>query len=189
MATDSAETTQLLRAWASGDQCALVRLTPHVYQALRRIAGHFMQNARPGHSIQARALVHEAYLKLVDVDNVDWQHCAHFFAVAAQIMPRILLDPARSRVAAKRGGKAARINLDDAPEIYAERAAEFVALDDSLSALAGINPRKARVVELRFFGGLTVEETSAVLRVSPDTVMREWGMARAWLLSELVGRG
>jgi RNA polymerase sigma-70 factor, ECF subfamily len=189
MSIESGDTTQLLRAWASGDQCALDRLTPHVYQELRRIAGGFIQNERPGQSIQATALVHEAYLKLIDVDNVDWQHRAHFFAVAAQIMRRILLDRARSRVAAKRGGNVARINLDDAPDMRAERAAELIALDDALGALAGIDPRKARVVELRFFGGLTVEEISAVLKISPETVMRDWSMARAWLLSELSGGG
>src|ERR1700722_10073817 len=146
-----------------------------------------MQNERPGQSIQATALVHEAYLKLVDVENVDWQHRAHFFAVAAQIMRRILLDRARSRVAAKRGGKAARINLDDVPDVCAERAGELIALDDALRDLDRIDPRMARVVELRFFGGLTVEETAAILKVSPDTVMRDWNMARAWLLSELSG--
>jgi RNA polymerase sigma-70 factor (ECF subfamily) len=187
MSTESVETTQLLRAWASGDPCALDRLTPHVYQELRRIAGRFMQNEQPGQSIQATALVHEAYLKLVDVDNVDWQHRAHFFAVAAQIMRHILLDRARSRVAAKRGGNAARINLDNVPDMCAERAGELIALDDALRALAGFDPRKARIVELRFFGGLTVGETAAVLRVSQDTVMRDWSMARAWLLSELSG--
>jgi RNA polymerase sigma factor (TIGR02999 family) len=186
MSTESVE-TQLLRAWAGGDQAALDQLTPHVYQELRRIAGRFMQNEPQGQSIQATALVHEAYLKLIDVHNVDWQHRAHFFAVAAQIMRRILLDRARSRVAAKRGGNAARINLDELPDVSTERAGELIALDDALDALAGIDPRKARVVELRFFGGLTVEETAAILKVSPDTVMRDWSMARAWLLSELSG--
>jgi RNA polymerase sigma factor (TIGR02999 family) len=187
MSTESVETTRLLRAWASGDQSALDRLTPHVYQELRRIAGRCMQNERPGQSIQTTALVHEAYLKLIDVDEVDWQHRAHFFAVSAQIMRRILLDRARSRMAAKRGGNAARINLDEVPDVCAGRARELIALDDALSALALIDPRKARVIELRFFGGLSVEETAGVLKVSPDTVMRDWSMARAWLLSELSG--
>ena len=183
MSTESVE-TRLLRAWAGGDQDALDQLTPHVYQEL---AGRFMQNEPQGQSVQATALVHEAYLKLIDVQNVDWQHRAHFFAAAAQIMRRILLDRARSRVAAKRGGNAARINLDEVPDVSTERAGELIALDDALRALAGIDPRKARVVELRFFGGLTVEETAAILKVSPDTVMRDWIMARAWLLSELSG--
>jgi RNA polymerase sigma factor (TIGR02999 family) len=165
MSTESVE-TQLLRAWAGGDQGALDQLTPHVYQELRRIPGRFMQNEREDQSIQATALVHEAYLKLIDVHNVDWQHRAHFFAVAAQIMRRILLDRARSRVAAKRGGNVARINLDEVPDVSTERAGELIALDDALSALAGIDPRKARVVELRFFGGLTVEETAAIQGVS-----------------------
>jgi RNA polymerase sigma factor (TIGR02999 family) len=188
MSTEMPETTRLLRAWAGGDPAALDQLTPRVYRELRRIAGHLMQNERPDQSIQATALVHEAYLKLVDVENVDWQHRAHFFAVSAQIMRRILLDRARSRVAAKRGGKGARINLDEAPDVSAEPAAELIALDDALLALAHIDTRKARVVELRFFGGLTVEETAGVLKVSPDTVTRDWSLARAWLLRELSGR-
>jgi RNA polymerase sigma-70 factor (ECF subfamily) len=187
MSTESAETTRLLRAWAGGDQGALDQLTPHVYQELRRIAGFLMRNERSGQSIQATALVHEAYLKLIDVENVDWQHRAHFFAVAAQIMRHILLDRARYRLAAKRSGNAARISLNDVPDVCSERAGELIALDDALHALAEIDLRKARVVELRFFGGLTVVETAAVLKVSPDTVMRDWSMARAWLLSELGG--
>src|ERR1700675_4315731 len=128
MSTESVE-TQLLRAWAGGDQAALDQLTPHVYQELRRIAGRFMQNEQPGQSIQATALVHEAYLKLVDVDNVDWQHRAHFFAVAAQIMRHILLDRARRRVAAKRGGNAERVDLDELPDLSGERANELIALE------------------------------------------------------------
>jgi RNA polymerase sigma factor (TIGR02999 family) len=188
MSTEMLETTRLLRAWAGGDPEALDQLTPCVYRELRRIAGHLMQNERPDQSIQVTALVHEAYLKLVDVENVDWQHRAHFFAVSAQIMRRILLDRARSRVAAKRGGKVARINLDDAPDVSAEPAAELIALDDALLALANLDTRKARVVELRFFGGLTVKETAGVLKVSPDTVTRDWSLARAWLLRELSGR-
>jgi RNA polymerase sigma-70 factor (ECF subfamily) len=179
------ETTQLLRAWAGGDQGALDELTPRVYDELRRVAGRFMQNERPGRTIQTTALVHEAYLKLVDVSQVDWQHRAHFFAIAAQIMRRILLDRARRRVAAKRGGAVERVNLEEAPDIGSSRAREVVALDDALTALAKIDPRKARVIELRFFGGLSVDETAAVLRVSSGTVMRDWKLARAWLLAEL----
>jgi RNA polymerase sigma factor (TIGR02999 family) len=185
MSAESIETTRLLRAWADGDQNALDQLTPHVYEELRLIAGRLMQKERPGQSIQATALVHEAYLKLVDVDSVDWQDRAHFFAVSAHVMRRILLDRARSRLAEKRGGNAVRINLDEVPDVFAGRAAELIALDDALCMLARIDPRKARVIELRFFGGLTVEETAGVLKVSADTVMRDWSMARAWLLSEL----
>jgi RNA polymerase sigma factor (TIGR02999 family) len=179
------ETTQLLRAWANGDQGALEQLTPRVYDELRRIAGHFMQNERAGRTIQTTALVHEAYLKLIDIDNVEWQHRAHFFAVSAQIMRRILLDQARRRVAAKRGGVTPRANLDEIPDLGSGRARELIALDDGLDALAAIDPRKARVIELRFFGGLSVEETAEVLKVSPDTVLRDWRLARAWLLAEM----
>jgi RNA polymerase sigma factor (TIGR02999 family) len=182
---ECSETTQLLRAWASGDQDALGRLTPRVYGELRRIAGHFMRDERQGRTIQTTALVHEAYLRLIDVSNVDWQHRAHFFAVSAQIMRHILLDRARRRVAAKRGGAAARVNLDEVADIGSGRAREVIALDDALNALAKVDPRKARVVEMRFFAGLSVEETAAVLQVSSDTVKRDWRLARAWLLAEL----
>lgn len=181
----TSETTQLLRAWAGGDRDALERLTPHVYRKLRSIAGHHMQNERAGHSMQATALVHEAYLKLIDITNVDWQHRAHFFAVSAQIMRHILLDQARRRIASKRGGDAERVNLDELPDIGGGRAKELIALDDALSALAAIDERKARVVELRFFGGLSVEETAEVLAVSPETVMRDWKFARSWLQAEI----
>jgi RNA polymerase sigma factor (TIGR02999 family) len=183
--SEGSETTQLLRAWAAGDQGALEQLTPRVYDELRRIAGHFMRNEQPGRTIQTTALVHEAYLKLIDVSNVDWQHRAHFFAISAQIMRHILLDHARRRVAAKRGGAAARVNLDEVADIGAARASELIALDDALSALAKVDPRKAQVIELRFFAGLSVEETAEVLKVSADTVMRDWRLARAWLLAEL----
>jgi len=179
------ETTRLLRAWASGDRSALERLTPRVYDELRRIAGHFMRDERPGRTIETTALVHEAYLKLIDVSHVDWQHRAHFFAVSAQIMRHILLDQARRRVAAKRGGARPKLNLDAVPDTGSGRARELIALDDALNALAEVDPRKARVIELRFFAGLSVEETAEVLRVSADTVMRDWRLARAWLLAEL----
>jgi RNA polymerase sigma-70 factor, ECF subfamily len=182
---ECSETTQLLRAWASGDQGALEQLTPLVYDELRRIAGRFMQNERPGRTIQTTALVHEAYLKLIDVTNVDWQHRAHFFAVSAQIMRHILLDQARRRVAVKRGGVAPRVNLDQAPDIGSGHARELIALDDGLNALAKVDARKARVIELRFFAGLSVDETAEVLKVSSDTVKRDWKLARAWLLAEL----
>jgi RNA polymerase sigma factor (TIGR02999 family) len=182
---ECSETTQLLRAWANGDQGALEQLTPRVYDELRRIAGHFMKDERSGRTIQTTALVHEAYLKLIDVTNVDWQHRAHFFAISAQIMRRILLDRARRRVAAKRGGATPRVTLDEVPDIGSGRARELIALDDALNALANVDPRKARVIELRFFAGLSVEETAEVLKVSSDTVNRDWRLARAWLLAEL----
>jgi RNA polymerase sigma factor (TIGR02999 family) len=179
------ETTQLLRAWASGDREALEQLTPRVYGELRRIARQCMRGERPGRTVQTTDLVHEAYLKLIDVKNVDWQHRAHFFAVSAQIMRRILLDQARRRVAAKRGGATPPVNLDEAPDVGSGKAREMIALDDALNELAELDPRKARVIELRFFAGLSVEETAAVLKVSADTVMRDWRLARAWLLAEL----
>ena len=185
MEPETTETTRLLRAWAGGDEAALERLLPRVYRELRRIAGHHMQNEQPGRTIQATALVHEAYLKLIDVDNVDWQHRAHFFAVSSQIMRRILLDRARRRVAAKRGGKAAKVNLDEIPDLSTARAGEMIALDGALNALAEMDPRKAQVIEMRFFGGLSVEETATILKVSEDTVHRDWRLARAWLLAEL----
>jgi RNA polymerase sigma factor (TIGR02999 family) len=183
----TSETTQLLRAWAGGDRAALERLTPRVYRTLRRIAGHQMQNERAGESLQPTALVHEAYLELIDIKNVDWQHRAHFFAVSAQIMRRILLDRARRRLTAKRGGAAERVIVAELPDVGGGRARELVALDDALNALAQMDERKARVVELRFFGGLSVEETAEVLAVSPETVTRDWKFARSWLQSELSG--
>jgi RNA polymerase sigma factor (TIGR02999 family) len=187
MDDQTSETTRLLRAWAEGDRGALEQLTPRVYRTLRRIAGHQLQNERGGQTLQATALVHEAYLKLIDVSNVDWQHRAHFFAVSAQIMRHILVDRARARVAAKRGGNAERVNLDELPDLGRARASELIALDDALNTLVEIDSRKARVVELRFFGGLSVEETAAVLAISPETVMRDWKFARSWLQAELSG--
>lgn len=182
---ESIETTQLLRAWANGDQGALDRLTPRVYRELRQIAGQYMKQERPGRTLQATALVHEAFLRLIAVNDVDWECRAHFFAVAAQIMRRILLDEARKRTAAKRGGKAVRVNLDDVAHAGADRASQLIALDEALNRLETMDARKARVIELRFFGGLSVEETAAALKVSQDTVLRDWRLARAWLLAEL----
>ena len=166
---------------------ALEQLTPRIYSELRRIAGHCMQDERPGHTMQTTALVHEAWLRLVDVTNVDWQHRAHFFAVSATMMRRILLDRARKRTTAKRGGGLPRVNLDEIPDVSSRNVRELIALDDAMKVLETMDPRKSRVVELRFFGGLTVEETAAVLKVSPDTIMRDWKFARAWLLTELNG--
>ena len=185
MDDQTSETTQLLRAWADGDQAALERLTPRVYRTLRRIAGHHLKNERAGNTLQATDLVHEAYLELIDITDVDWQHRAHFYAVSAQIMRHILLDRARRRVAAKRGGHAERVDLDNLPDLSGERSQDLIALEDALNALAEIDPRKARVVELRFFGGLSVEESAAVLEVSPETVMRDWKFARSWLQAEI----
>ena len=184
-AVDASETTQLLRAWANGDHAALQQLTPRVYDELHRLAHQFMRQEQPGRTLQTTALVHEAYLKLIDIHNVDWQHRAHFFAISAQIMRHILLDRARRRVAAKRGGGAQRINLDEVPDLGSGRAREVIALDDALNQFAKVDPRKAQVIELRFFGGLSVLETAEVLKVSEDTVLRDWRLARAWLLTEL----
>jgi RNA polymerase sigma factor (TIGR02999 family) len=185
---EGSETTRLLRAWADGDQAALQQLAPRVYQELRRIAGHCMQNEHSARTLQTTALVHEAYLRLVNVDDVDWQHRAHFFAVCAQIMRRILLDAARKRTRVKRGGNTPKLNLDEVPDVSSERARELIALDDALDRLAEVDPRKARIIELRFFGGLSVEEAAAVLKVSPRTVAQDWKLARAWLLVEISGQ-
>ncbi len=184
-AGENSETTRLLRSWAAGDKTALDQLTPSVYQELKRIARHFMKQEQPGRTLQTTALIHEAYLKLIDVTNVNWQDRAHFFAIAAQIMRRILLERARRRVAAKRGGAGRRLNLDEALDVSASPAAEIVALDDALTNLAKQDPRKAQVIELRFYGGLSVLETSEVLKISEASVLRDWRMARAWLLKEL----
>jgi RNA polymerase sigma factor (TIGR02999 family) len=184
---DSSETTQLLRAWANGDADALNRLTPLVYRELRRIAARYMQDEAPGRTLQTTAVVHEAYLRLVDVHNVDWQHRAQFFAVSAQIMRRILLDAARRRGAAKRGGEFAAVNLEDIPDLSPERGDELLAVDEALQKLALSDPRKAQVVELRFFGGLNVQETAAALGVSERTVQLDWNFARSWLLKEMKG--
>lgn len=180
------EITRLLRAWGGGDKAALDELTPQVYRELRRIAGRYMNRESAGLTMQATALVNEAYLRLVDVTGANWQDRAHFFAVSANIMRRILVDQARARGSAKRGGAARPLNLEDAPEIASPgRDREIVALDDALNLLAEVDPRKAKVIELRFFGDLSVEETAAVLGVSEITVMRDWKMAKAWLQREM----
>src|SRR5947208_14385701 len=185
----AAETTALLRSWGRGEPNALNRLTSRVYQELRRIAGHYRQNESPARTIQATGLVHEAYLRLVDVTNVDWQHRAQFFAITARIMRNILLDNARARASAKRGGQQARVNLDEIPDVAGRRGTDLMALDDALTALAAIDPRRAQVIELRFFGGLSVEDTAAALKLSQETVMRDARVARAWLKRELSARG
>lgn len=181
----SSEITRLLRAWSSGDQAALDQLMPLVYQELRKMAGRYMSRQNPDHTLQTTALIHEAYLRLVDQTQKQWNGSAHFFAVAATAMRHILVDYARSRQVAKRGGEIPVISLEEAAIVSAERAAEVVALDDALKTLAEIDPRKSKIVELRYFGGLSVEETAEVVQVSPVTVMRDWNLARAWLYREL----
>lgn len=173
-------------AWGQGDSNALNQLVPLVHQELHRIARACMRRERAGHSLQATALVNEAYVRLVDAQHVDWQNRAHFLAMSARLMRRILVDFARARQYQKRGGGAQKITLDEAL-IVMEPGRDLVALDDALEALAKVDERKVRVVEMRFFGGLSVEETAAVLKVSPDTVMRDWRLAKAWLLRELRG--
>ncbi len=179
------EVTLLLKAWRVGNEEALEKLTPLVYRQLHQIAQRYMAGERPGHTLQTTALVNEAYLRLVDCDKVNWQDRAHFFAVSAQLMRRILIDFARSRGYLKRGGALPHISLEDAPSVCNEPDVNLVALDDALKALSAVDERKSKVVELRFFGGLSVEETAEVLRVSSDTVTRDWRLAKIWLLREL----
>jgi len=189
MATPSSqEITQMLLAWSDGDQAALEKLTPLVYAELRRLAKGYMFGERPGHTLQTTALINEAYMRLIDWKNVRWQGRAHFFGVAAQVMRRILVDFARSRHYAKRGGAAQQVSLDEAVTVHEDRSAELIALDEALKSLAEIDPRKSQVVELRFFGGLNAKETAEALKVSQRTVEREWNSARAWLYRELRGK-
>jgi RNA polymerase sigma factor (TIGR02999 family) len=191
MPAESPEITVLLKAWGSGDEAALNQLTPLVYEELRRLARRYMRNERAGNTLQTTALVNEAYLRLVDATRVGWQDRVHFFAVSAQMMRRILVDAARARASAKRGGQAKRVNhssafnLDEIPDVSSERDRELVAIDDALNTLAGMDPRKGRVIELRFFGGLSVEETAEILKISPQSVMRDWKLAKAWLMREM----
>jgi RNA polymerase sigma factor (TIGR02999 family) len=188
---DSVDITGLLKAWGRGDQRALEQLTPLVYAQLRVQARRYMRHERSGVTLQSTALVHEAYLRLVNTHDVDWHDRAHFFALSAQIMRRILIDTARARTASKRGGGAVRgehpsaVDLDQIPADDSNAANVLCALDDALESLTQIDPRRAKVIELRFFGGLSVEETAEVLQVSPQTVMRDWRLARAWLAREL----
>jgi RNA polymerase sigma-70 factor, ECF subfamily len=177
--------TQLLQAWGQGEDSALERLVPLVHQELRRVARRYMFGERAGHTLQATALVNEAYLKLLGCQNVDWQNRAHFFAISAQLMRRILVDSARARGYQKRGAGAPKVTLDEALIGPQEKGYDLVALDDVLKIFAEIDSRKSQVVELRFFGGLSVEETAAVLKVSPDTVLRDWRLAKAWLKREM----
>lgn len=182
---DSTKVTGLLQAWSQGDQTALDRLIPLVYQELHRIARGCMAGERAGHSFQATALVSEAYVRLVDVKNVSWHDRAHFLAVAARVMRRILVDQARARRSEKRGGLLAKIPFDEGIVVANEPQQGFIALDEALEALEKLDGRKSRVIELRYFGGLTLEETASVLNVSTDTVMRDWRLARVWLRREM----
>lgn len=184
-----ANITELLVAWGRGDQSALDALAPLVHRELHRLAARHMAGERPGHMLQATALVNEAYLRLVDWKGVRWQNRAHFFAMAAQIMRRILVDVARARASAKRGGRPLHVSLSEAAQVPLGSSVDLVALDDALKTLEGLHARQSRVVELRFFGGLDLEETAHVLGVSVGTVRRDWSLARAWLYRELSGRG
>ena len=179
------EITGQLLAWRAGDATALEALIPAVYQELHRMAERHLRHENVGHTLQPTALVHEAYLRLIDQTQVEWQNRAHFFGVAAQMMRRILVDHAKAKHRDKRGGDAVKVSLDAALDYGHERAAEVVALDDALEALAVFDERKSRIVELRYFGGLSVEETAQVLEVSPQTVMRDWNLAKAWLYQQL----
>ena len=177
--------TGLLAAWSDGDASSLDRLIPVVYNELRRMAARYLRRERGDHTLQATALVHEAFLKLVDQRHVRWQNRAHFFAIAARLMRRVLVDHARERRYQKRGGDAQRVSLDEGLAIGPGQDEDLVALDEALSALGEVDPRKSRVVELRFFGGLSVEETAEALEVSPETVRRDWRLAKSWLLRRL----
>ncbi len=181
------EITQLLAEWSEGNQAALDKLYPLVYNELRRLAHGYLRRERKGHTLQTTALINEAYLRLVDQKQVHWANRSHFFAISAQIMRRILIDHARRYDYAKRGGGAQRISLDEAAVVAKERARELLMLDEALNGLAKIDPRRGRVVELRYFGGLNNEEIAGVLKISENTVTRDWNMARAWLYQELSG--
>jgi RNA polymerase sigma factor (TIGR02999 family) len=179
------EITRLLVAWGDGDRSALEELAPLVHSELHRLAHHYMGRERHGHTLQTSALVNEAYVRLIDWKEVRWQNRAHFFAVSAQLMRRILVDFARDRQYLKRGGGALRVSLGEAEAFSVERGADLVALDEALTGLAEVDRRKGQVVEMRFFGGLSVEEVAEVLKVSKETVMRDWRLAKVWLLREL----
>jgi RNA polymerase sigma factor (TIGR02999 family) len=183
--TSPHEITRLLADWGKGDQQALEKLTPIVYEELRRLAKRYLRQERPGHTLQSTALVHEAYLKLVGQHSIQWQNRAQFFGVAAQLIRRILVDYARTRHAAKRGANAPRLSLDEAIATPGERDLDLVALDDALDGLAQLDPRQSRLVELRFFGGLTMEEAAEVLNMSLATAKRDWTAAKAWLFREV----
>jgi len=184
LSTDDIST--LLRAWSEGDQSALERLTPAVYEELRRLAHYYMRGERAGHSLQTTALVNEAYMRLVDFTRMQWQDRAHFFAVSGRVMRRILVDHAR-RQNVKRGADAIHVSLEEVAVVGDDRTADLVALDDALNALARLDSRKVQIIEMRFFGGLSVEEAAEVLKISPATVRRDWSIAKLWLYRELGG--
>ncbi|MGB2664557.1 MAG: sigma-70 family RNA polymerase sigma factor [Candidatus Acidiferrum sp.] len=179
------DVTQLLKKWTAGDEKALEKLAPMVYRELHRVAQRCMAGQRPGHPLQTTELVNEAYLRLVDCAQMNWQDRAHFFAMSAQLMRRILIDFARSRGYQKRGGGVLPLSLDDAPTVGSEPDKNLLALDDALKELASVDSRKSKVVELRFFGGLSIKETAEVLKVSVETVVRDWRLAKIWLVREL----
>ncbi len=181
------EITRLLAEWSNGSQEALDKLYPMVYEELRRIARRYMRRERPDHTLQTTALINEAYLRMIDQKNVHWENRAHFFSISARIMRRILIDHARKHQYAKRGGGAKKVSLDETAIVAKERAAELLMLDEALMTLEERDPRRSQVVELRFFGGLSNEEIASVLKISPNTVTRDWNMARAWLYKELSG--
>jgi RNA polymerase sigma factor (TIGR02999 family) len=183
---DASHISALLRAWSDGDSSALEGLTPIVYGELRRLAHRYMERERPGHTLQTTALVNEAYMRLVDYKRMQWQNRAHFFAVSSQVMRRILVDHARSHNV-KRGAGVPHVSLEEVAEVGGDRTADLVALDDALNALARVDPRKVQIIEMRFFGGLSVEDTAEVLKVSPATVRRDWSIAKFWLYRELGG--
>jgi RNA polymerase sigma-70 factor (ECF subfamily) len=185
--SETRDITQLLRAWGGGDEQALERLTPLVYSELRKAAKRQMARERGGHTLQTTALINEVYLRLVDLDGVGWQDRTHFFAICARLMRRILIDYARSRSYLKRGGDARRVTLDEALMVAADPPMDLMALDGALSRLGELDSRKSSVVELRFFGGLTLKEIAEVLKISSDTVTRDWNLAKAWLMREMGG--
>lgn len=185
MDQDQPPITRLLHAWREGDSAALERLTPLVYDELHRIAGQYMRREKEGHSLQTTALVNEVYIRLVGLPHISWQDRAHFFAVSAGLMRRILVDAARAKGTGKRGGGVVRMELNESIDAAPIRPEQLIRLDHALEALAQFDARKARVVELRFFGGLTVEETAEVLKISPDSVVRDWRLSRSWLMREM----
>lgn len=185
MAPSPQQVTQLLQAWSQGEESALEELLPLVHRELHRLAHRYMFGERPGRTLQTTALVNEAYLRLLGSRKVNWQNRAHFFAVSAQLMRRILVDSARERISKKRGGGAQKVTFDEELVGPLEQCQDWVALDDALKVLAGVDPRKVQVVEFRFFAGMSVEETAEVLKVSPDTVLRDWRLAKVWLKREI----
>jgi RNA polymerase sigma factor (TIGR02999 family) len=189
MEQPSSQVTRLLQLWSEGDKLALEQLTPIVFQELHRLAHRYMAGEKQGHLLQTTALINEAYIRLTGLESIDWQNRTHFYAVASQMMRRILVDFARSQKSLKRGGKTHQISIDDIPLIGENPDLNLVALDDALQVLSQVDERKCKVVELRFFGGLSVAETAEVLQVSPDTVMRDWKLAKVWLRREMSQAG